>query len=67
MKTSTSPRNKERIKRGVEYFRSLVWSHVEKSRAVPLAVDRIMFEKTLHFVKQAKKAANGLSSGEEAA
>ena len=57
MKTSTSPRNKERIKRGVEYFRSLVWSNVEKSRAVPLAVDRIMFEKTLRFVKQANKGS----------
>ena len=55
MKTSTSPRNKERIKRGVEYFRSLVWSNVEKSRAVPLAVDRIMFEKMLRFVKESNR------------
>ena len=57
MKTSTSPRNKERIKRGVEYFRSLVWSNLEQTRAVLLAVDRTMFEKTLRFVKESNKGS----------
>ena len=57
VKKSTSPRNEETIKRGMEYFRNLNMIDLEKSRAVPFAQDRIMFEKTLRFVKESNKGS----------